>query len=143
MNNREPQLTALFCDSVRQEVGGTQSFIGVYQDQILFKSFPVGFSRLSVFMSLHAYEDVFDSVAFEVFEEGTGEVMMGIETGNKDQLRERLKSVDLRLDRGVRVAATLEAQNIQIDSPTVIGVRCRLGDGREFLSRTKLEIKQA
>jgi hypothetical protein len=49
---------ALFCDSVRDEVGGTQSIIGIFPDNIEIGHVPVGLPKLSVYVRVLVDVDV-------------------------------------------------------------------------------------
>ncbi len=46
------QLHAIYCDDVRQEVGGKLSFMGVYRHMLIVPSFPVTLSKLNVVFNI-------------------------------------------------------------------------------------------
>lgn len=142
MQANEPQLFALFCDSVRQEVSGTQSLIGVYQDQILVDSFPINFPRLTVFATLHTRELVTGSFDLDVYNDDTQSVLMNVSASD---IRPEVTNVALndlkRGQAGFRTVVALEGQNLQFVEATHLKVRCRLNSGEEYISPTRLIIK--
>lgn len=50
MNVLPLSISATFCDSVRQEIGGFKSIIGVYARRFNVRSFPHQFPKLSVYV---------------------------------------------------------------------------------------------
>lgn len=52
-----PRVELLFCDDIREEVGGKRSLMGVYSDELIVKKFPSTISKLCVFVKLLAKTD--------------------------------------------------------------------------------------
>ncbi len=46
-------MTAVFCDDVREEVGGKQSYIGVYGDKVSLPSLPAKLHKLHIIASVY------------------------------------------------------------------------------------------
>lgn len=46
-------MTALFCEDVREEIGGKQSYIGVYGDKVSLPSFPTMLHKLHIIVSIY------------------------------------------------------------------------------------------
>jgi hypothetical protein len=47
-----PYLSAIYCDDIRNEVGGKMSYMGVYNNDLLVASFPVSIPKFSVHATL-------------------------------------------------------------------------------------------
>jgi hypothetical protein len=47
----------LFCDSMREEVGGTTSIIGVFPDNVAIEAFPANFPRLAIYTRITVTRD--------------------------------------------------------------------------------------
>ena len=74
--NRQAQ--SLFCDDIRQEISGKQSFIGVYTSKMFVQEFPTLLPKLCLVISaLTPIEKPFKKMTFrvlkddEIFAEGT------------------------------------------------------------------------
>lgn len=49
--------TAIFCDDVREELGGLYSLIGVYGDNVKVPSFPGAMAKLGIYVRLNVSQD--------------------------------------------------------------------------------------
>jgi hypothetical protein len=74
--NRQAQ--SIFCDDIRQEIGGKQSFIGVYTSKMFVQEFPIILPKICLVISaLTPIENPFKKMIFrvlkddELFAEGT------------------------------------------------------------------------
>jgi hypothetical protein len=47
-----PQAVALFCESVREETGGTQTIVGVLPDNLSIERVPVALPKLSIYIRI-------------------------------------------------------------------------------------------
>lgn len=65
--NTNRQLTAIFCDDIRNEAGNKTSFMGCYQGELFVPAVPIGLSKLCVYASAWTLKDnPFKSLTFRV-----------------------------------------------------------------------------
>lgn len=67
-------MTALFCEDVREEIGGKQSYIGVYEDKVSLPNFPTMLHKLHIIVSIYfdPYWYTPSSVRLELYKSGAG-----------------------------------------------------------------------
>ncbi|ARP86276.1 hypothetical protein CAL13_08740 [Bordetella genomosp. 9] len=136
-----PVVFCLFCDSVRREIGGTMSLVGVYQDQVIAEGFPLRLPRLTAFVSIHDSDGKFaDGVQFEIFRTDNEDVIADVYSAPIDP-----ESIDSPLngrDTPPRGVAVLEMQNLEFQEPMTLRMRLKFSDGTHCLSPTVLRIRQ-
>ena len=68
--NEGRYVTAIYCDDIRQEVGGKISYMGCYQSEIIVQTAPVILPKLCVFASVYTPKDrLFKSLIFRVIQD--------------------------------------------------------------------------
>lgn len=69
------QLTAIFCDDIRHEVGNKLSFMGCYQDELFVPMVPIVLSKLCIYASAWTAKDnPFKSLIFRVVQDSDSEL---------------------------------------------------------------------
>lgn len=137
------QLESLYCDDIRQEIGGKVSYIGIYNGQMWVQSFPVTLPKLCVAYKIVIPNDrPVETLTVRIFRD---EEILFEATGAG--VPDPMASEDVRrkMDEGIETVTTV--QNGVIFSPLVIDAPCRIrlrvttSDGDE-LKATGLEIRQ-
>lgn len=140
--NKQPEFFVLYCDSVRAEIGGMHSLIGVLQDVVRVSEAPKTIPRLSVFFNLHLFDTEFDHVIVELLRTGVDEPLATVTLSDVDNLRTRISELDENAaSDGVKVTGTIESTPFIIDHPMTLQLRARLSNSRALLSSSTLKFE--
>lgn len=142
MMNR--QVTTIFCDDIRHELGGKTSFIGVYAGVMFVASFPVILPKFCLAASLVTPVDrPFRQLTLRVLKDSEVLVEGSLEESELSRFTESAEegSAEDRMDRVAVMQSLFVFSPFKIDSPCGIRVRVDTEDGE--LRGVGLRIEQA
>jgi len=123
----------IFCDDIREEVGGKRSFMGVYTGTLVIHGdFPVILPKFCMSVSLILERDIRKIEDYVLYVQLPGKEEHAFEADVK--MKDVVKSVtDGRLnesdDGGLRIGANIIISPLQIDEPGFIRVRANQSGG--------------
>lgn len=117
------QVTSLFSDDIRHEIGGKVSYIGVYNSALMMPSFPANLSKLCVTVKLlNPPSEPFKEAIFRVLKDE--EILAeGVITGEETHKFSQAAGTDDGIDPENRLMAI---QSIFVFSPLVVEGPCIL-----------------
>lgn len=133
-------LTALYCDDIRQEVGGKFTLVGVYQNVLYVDSFPVSLPKLGVMLKAIApAENAFRSIGFKAWlgDQLVAEVplqpLADAPAEMAEEVREALDPQPEALQAGsmMNTSAVLMFAPLNIPGPCALRVRAYDEEGHE------------
>jgi len=133
-------LTSLFCDDIRQEIGGKLTFIGVYNNILYIDSFPAAIPRLGVFLKAIApSEDAFEAIGFKIWlgENLVAEVpvrpLQPPLDGTMENIKKSLeKKPEVEGGSMMSTIAVIMLSPLNIIEPCALRVRAYDGKGNEY-----------
>ncbi len=145
-----PSISAIYCDDIRNELGGKLSFIGVYSAEMQLPTFPVTLPKFCVFVSIKLAIDQYpkEYVRVRLFD---GENVIASLDIDQQNLEKSKPSV-LGSDQSVNQGSTPDEQSIilsvgftlaplLLQSPTSLKVRATIDD--EEFKGNSLKIRLA
>lgn len=136
-------LSAIYCDDIRNEVGGKYSLMGVYQSEMVFPQFPALTPKFCARITLRfAVEDrPRESLKIQLF---SGEALLGVMEINQEQIQSsELPPNDPDIppeDRILAIQTVLAFSPFQIAAPCRLRLRAYI-DGNE-IKGNGLKIRQ-
>lgn len=137
-------ILTVFCDDIRQEIGGKLSYIGVYTGGLFVPQFPITLPKLCLAMSVVTPTDrPFRKLSFRVLR---GEEQLAEAALDETQLVNAVNATDdvpedERKDRVQVLQAHIVFSPFNIDGPCILRVRAETED--EELRGLGLQIQQA
>ena len=126
------QIQTIFCDDIRQEVGGKVTYVGVYNWQMYLSSFPATLSKLCIAVRVVSpFEKPLKKLSLRILRDT--EVLAEGEL-DQDQLSNIIEASDgvpedERKDRVALLQMFFVFSPFQIDEPCAIRVRADTDDG--------------
>ena len=134
----------IFCDDIRQEIGGKLSYIGVYGAQMFVPSFPISLPKLCLAMSMITPVDTpFRKLAMRILKDDT-QLAEGVL--DETQLAGAVEAstdvpADERKDRILTLQSMFVFSPFQLEGPCTLKVRVETESGE--LRGVGLRIDQA
>ena len=134
----------IFCDDIRQEIGGKLSYIGVYGGQMFVPSFPITLPKLCLAMSMITPVDTpFRKLAMRILKDDT-QLAEGVL--DETQLAGTVEAstnvaADERKDRILALQSMFVFSPFQLEGPCTLKVRVETESGE--LRGVGLRIDQA
>ena len=66
MEKITPQVESIFCDDIRQEIGGKITLVGIYADDLILESFPLVVSKLGISVKVVVPNEYADQVLLSI-----------------------------------------------------------------------------
>jgi len=138
------QVLTIFCDDIRQEIGGKFSYIGVYSAQMFVPSFPITLPKLCLAMNVITPADTpFRKLAMRILKDDT-QLAEGV--FDETQLASAVEAStvvpeDGRKERVLALQAMFVFSPFQVEGPCTLRVRVETDDGE--LRGLGLRIEQA
>ncbi len=122
----QPFLSTIYCDDVRQEVGGKLSLIGVYNDVMYVQQFPVTLPKLWVVATFVAPKDKpLKSLKFRIFKNNDPLADLDATPEHLQQLASAREPV-VPMPDGSRTVVSTQSQvcfaPLMLDAPCVLRV---------------------
>lgn len=122
----------IFCDDIRQEIGGKLSYIGVYGGQMFVPSFPITLPKLCLAMSMITPVDTpFRKLAMRIFKDDT-QLAEGVL--DETQLAGAVEAstdvpADERKERVLALQSMFVFSPFQLEGPCTLKVRVETESG--------------
>lgn len=121
------QVTAIFCDDIRNEVGNKLSFMGCYQSELFVPTVPIGLSKFCIYASAWTLKDnPFKSLIFRVMQDDDT-VLARMEVPPQD-LAELSKLNDETATR-LNVNTAIVFSPFMIEKPTMLRIIAETENG--------------
>ena len=139
MFDTEPFAWSIFCDDIRQEIGGKPSFMGVYYGAMYVPQFPIMLPKFCVNVTFYEPKNMVEvrvsPVIIKVFMPNDAEDTPSLtgEVPASKEMISRLPPSELPIEEGVPQLAIVNAMFIQspfvVQEPGRVRVRCEYPDG--------------
>ena len=121
----EPYITTIWCDDIRMELGGKQSFMGVYADVIFVPKFPITLPKLCVFLKIvFPKESSAGGVSVKITNKET--VLIDVEMNNLPRIEEQ--------ESEMVVGSSITLNNVEFTEKTELQVILTSAD-KQILSQ--------
>lgn len=133
----------IYCDDVRQEVGGKVSFMGVYNSDLVVGGFPISLQKFCAHANIRLPRDTkIKNLSAKIIE---GEKVLAdvpLPEGQLEVMQKTLAETDENKDfQFLNIALSLQFTPLQIEQPAWI-TTVAIADGRE-IAGNKLRVRLA
>lgn len=134
-------LTAIFCDDIRQEIGGKLSFMGCYQGELIVQMAPVALPKLCLYATIWTPKDrPFKSLTLRVVQDDDKEL------ARLEIPEEGLAEVSLILDETATrktVSTAIVFSPFAIEKPTSLRLMATTEEGEIIGPRLLIKVAAA
>jgi hypothetical protein len=124
--------TTIFCDDIRQEIGSKQSFMGVYNADLVVGEFPVSLIRFCALVKIQfPLDTAAQSILIRIFDNDTPIAEISAPDGALQAARAAvLQKGEIAEDQTITFSTAIQFAPLNLSQPTVLRVRAII-DGSE------------
>lgn len=125
-------VTAIYCDDIRQEIGGKQSLMGIYNADLIVGEFPTTLAKLCVQVTVRfPFGRSAENLTVKMLMDETELTKIDLPQGEIRRMMESAPTSEVSSeDRFVAAALAVQFSPLQLEKPSVLRARA-LVDGRE------------